>query len=81
MPHEKVECVWNTGSSCHTTGKSIQPTFCQKKKCPGIFNNYKDMMEFCDHAQAKHKRQEDAFESVKKFVNRYDPGRHIEVKP
>ena len=78
MTHGKVECVWNTGSSCHTTGKSVQPTKCQKKNCQGIFNSFKGMADFCDMSIPKHDKIQ-SVDSVRRFVNRYDADRKIEV--
>lgn len=71
----KVICMWSKGSSNKETGINQLPDKCKAKNCKGIFDSHKELIEFCEIGQpiVNH-------ESVKRFVQRYDLVREIEVK-
>ena len=69
-------CAWSRANTNKFTGKCELPPSCVKKKCPdGRFSSEKEMSSFCDAS-----RPIRGIESIKKFVQRYDPDRVIEVE-
>ena len=67
--------IMSRGNTNKLTGKCELPPDCVKRKCPdGRFDSEREMAAFCDIG-----RPIKGIESIKKFVQRYDPDRVIEV--
>ena len=51
---EKIRCIWSKSNTYGKEGKHIMPPKCKQRKCPGSFNSYKELEEFCKIGAESH---------------------------